>query len=133
MDPLSTIASTIAIIQAISSVYTAIQHLRGLPKTFDEVNQSLPLLQDTLSQAQAQLLALDKDLDGSSRRAIEPLINTCQEKAQALLEIFQEVNNVKTGSALDSYRTMVLRLGRASQVDALMQDILRSLKILGIK
>lgn len=75
---------------------------------------------------------LDKDLDDSSRRAIEPVINTCQENAKALLEIFQEVNNGKRGSALDTYRTIVLRLGKANQVDTLMQDILRSLKILGI-
>ncbi|GAB1315143.1 hypothetical protein MFIFM68171_05353 [Madurella fahalii] len=133
MDTLSIIASTIAILQAIASTYKAIQHLRGLPKAFDEVNRSLPLVEDSLVVARDRIR--DVDLDESTRRAIEPVISSCQEKAKALLEIFQRVDKAKkdaNGSALDTYRARMLRLGKGHRVENLMQDILRGLQALAI-
>ncbi|KAK1759647.1 ankyrin repeat domain-containing protein 50 [Echria macrotheca] len=132
MDPLSVIASTIAIIQAVSKAYQAIQHLRGLPKTFDQVYKSLPLVQDTLKQALNELPRVDQD----ARKAIEPVLGECEKKAEALLKIFREVsagsNDANDRSALDIYRAIVLRLGRAHEVETLMQDILRDLKVLAV-
>ncbi|KXX83103.1 Ankyrin repeat domain-containing protein 50 [Madurella mycetomatis] len=134
MDPLSTIASTIAIIQAISSTYQAIQRLRGLPETFNEVNRYLPLAQKSLDQARNGLRGVD--LDESTRKAIEPVINDCQEKAKALLEIFQEVDKAKNHaggqSAFGTPRALMLCFRKANQVQTLMQDILRGLEALAI-
>ncbi|KAI8625984.1 putative ankyrin repeat-containing protein [Xylariaceae sp. FL1651] len=132
MDPLSTIASTIAIVQAISSTYKAIQHLRGLPDEFNEVNRNLPLAQDTLGLAREQLQG--RTLDESSKQALRPLVNDCEEKAKMLQDIFEKVkkgvNNAKDGSVLDIYRTTVLRLGKAHRVETLMQGIQRGLNAL---
>ncbi|KAK0709010.1 hypothetical protein B0T26DRAFT_630124, partial [Lasiosphaeria miniovina] len=126
MDPLSTVASTIALIQAISSTYRAIQHLRGLPKTFDEVNQGLPLVEDTLALVRDRLGGMD--LDEPSRRTIGPVISGCEEKARTLRDIFQEVErNKKEGNdrlALDIFPIMS-RLGKAHQLKTLMQEIER--------
>lgn len=134
MDALSVIASTIAVVQAISSTYGAIKHLKGIPKEFSEVNLSLPLVQDTLGLASDQLSGVD--LDESSRRAIEPVLSDCHAKAIALRDIFQKVDNrkndTKDGSLIDFYRTILLRLGKAHRVESLMQGILRGLKALAI-
>jgi len=134
MDPLSVIASTIAVAQAISSTYKAIQHVKGLPKAFNEVNQSLPLVEQTLEAARSQLLVAS--LDEASAKAIEPVIKGCQEKANALLAIFQKIDNgkkdTKNGWVTELYRTVVIPLGKAHRVEALMKDILKGLKDLAI-
>ncbi|KAH7124516.1 WD domain-containing protein [Dactylonectria macrodidyma] len=132
MDPLSVITSTITVIQAISSTYKAIQHLRGLPNEFNEVNRNLPLAQHTLGLARNQLQGLV--LDGSSKKALQPLVSGCEEKAKMLQDIFEKVEkgmkNAEDGSVLDFYRSSLLRLGKAHRVETLMQGILRGLDAL---
>ncbi|KAH7124342.1 WD domain-containing protein [Dactylonectria macrodidyma] len=132
MDPLSIVASTIAVVQAISSTYKAIQHLRGLPNEFNEVNRNLPLVQDTLGLARDQLQGLA--LDEPSKKAIQPIVSGCEEKAKILQDIFEKVEKgtkkSKDGSVLDLYRTLLLRLGKAHRVETLMQGILRGLDAL---
>ncbi|KAH7141570.1 hypothetical protein B0J13DRAFT_557045 [Dactylonectria estremocensis] len=132
MDPLSVITSTITVVQAISSTYKAIQHLRGLPNEFNEVNRNLPLAQDTLGLARDQLQ--DLALDEPSKKAIQPIVSGCEEKAKMLQDIFEKVEKgtkkAKGGSVLDLYRTFLLRLGKAHRVEALMQGILRGLDAL---
>lgn len=132
MDPLSIIASTIAIVEAVSLTYKAIQHLRGLPDEFKEVNQNLPLAQDTLALARDHLQGLA--LDDSSKEAIQSVVSGCEERARMLQEIFKKVEkgakNAKDGSVLDFYRTSLLRLGKAHRVETLMRGILRDLDAL---
>ena len=121
MDPLSTIASTIALIQLISSTYRAIQHLRGLPKAFNEANQGLPLVKNTLDLVRDQLNSMD--LDESLTRTIGPVVSSCEEKARALHKIFKEVE--KKREANDWLALPVSRLSKARQVKNLMQEIER--------
>ncbi|KAF4335794.1 ankyrin repeat [Fusarium beomiforme] len=132
MDPLSVIASTIAVIQAISSTYKAIQHLRGLPNEFNEVNRSLPLAKNTLDLARDQLQ--DMALDELSKKALQPLVSGCEEKAKMLQDVFEKVEkgikSAKDGSVLDFYRTSLLRLGKAHRVETLMRGILKDLDAL---
>ncbi|KAG5788226.1 hypothetical protein H9Q69_012707 [Fusarium xylarioides] len=129
MDPLSAIASTIAVVQAISSTYKAIKHLRGLPNEFNEVNRNLPLAKNTLDLARDQLKGLA--LDESSKKALQPLVSACEEKARMLQGIFEKVEkgakSAKDGSVLDFYRTSLLRLGKAHRVEILMRGILKDL------
>ncbi|RYP50205.1 hypothetical protein DL768_004226 [Monosporascus sp. mg162] len=138
MDPLSITASTITVIQSISAAYKVIKQLKGLPKAFNQVGDNLPLVEDTLEAAHARLEKAS--LDASSKKAIEPVTQRCQEKAKALRDIFQEVErgrkdtkDAKDWSALASfYRTKVLPMGKASRVEALMHDILCGLRGLAI-
>lgn len=132
MDPLSIIASTIAVIQATASTYKAIQNLRGLPKEFDEVSQNLPLAENTLCLARNQLEG--QTLDEPSRTALERRISGCELKAKQLRDIFEKVDNsAKNGkdrSVQALYRTSLLRLGKSHRVETLMRGILRDLDAL---
>ncbi|KAE9379661.1 hypothetical protein N431DRAFT_160884 [Stipitochalara longipes BDJ] len=138
MDPINITVATINLVQAISSTYNAIQHLKGLPKAFKEVGQELSLVKETLDLVHSQLQA--STLDESTQKAIEPILRSCQEKTIALNEIFQEIDKrkkndkeVKDWSALvNSYRTMMLRLGKAHRVEVLMQGILNGLRGLAV-
>ncbi len=89
MDPLSIVASTIAVIQAIASTFKAIKHLRGLPKELIEVGRSLPLAEDSLRLIRDQLH--DTALDESSGDAIQPLVSFCEEKAKQLHNILKRI------------------------------------------
>ncbi|KAK2590898.1 hypothetical protein QQS21_011410 [Conoideocrella luteorostrata] len=130
MDPLSIVASTIAIIQATATAYKAIQDLRGLPKEFNEVSRNLPLAEDTLPLVRAQLEG--ETLNEPSTTALEPFIFGCETKAKKLRDILRsiEIRVAKDGSVLEVYRTSLLRLGKAHRVEALMKDILSDLNAL---
>lgn len=130
MDPLSIIASTAAIVQAVSSAYKMIQHFKTLPKEFSEVDRTLPLVQNTLGLAHRQLQGVD--LDESSKMAIGPIVSGCKEKAEQLRDVFKEMESAKDGSVIDFYRITLLRLGKAHRVESLMQDILKGLKALAV-
>lgn len=136
MDPLSITAAIISLVQAISSTYNVIQNLKGLPKAFKEVGQELPLLKETLDLVHQQLQA--SELDEAAKKVIEPVLGNCQEKTNALNEIFQEIDKMKKigrevkewPALVNSYRTMMLRMGKAHRVEVLMQGILNGLRAL---
>ncbi|KAH6664761.1 WD domain-containing protein [Plectosphaerella plurivora] len=134
MDPLSIIASTIAIVGVVASSSKAIQSIKGLPSEFKEVNQNLPLVQDTLVLARDRLKDGDGvALDESSKNAIEPVLSGCETKARMLQEIFDKIEKGAKdsgGSGLDLYRTALLRLGKAHRVETLLRDIIKSLDLL---
>src|SRR6187549_3306795 len=93
MEVLGAIASTIALVQGISSTYKAIQHLKGLPKAFKEANQGLPLVENTLALVRDQLDGMV--LDKASTRTIGAVVSGCEEKAKALRDIFEEAEKKK--------------------------------------
>lgn len=131
MDPLSAIASIIAIVQATYSTYQVIEHIKVLPKEFNEVGQNLPLAKVTLSLARDQLQA--QKLDESSWKALEPIVGSCEKKAKQLQDIFERVEKgakSTDASVFNLYRTSLLHLGKARRVETLMQDILKGLEAL---
>jgi hypothetical protein len=91
-------------------------------------------MEETLEAAGIQLIHVP--LDDASAKAIEPIITGCKEKANALLAIFQKIDNrrkdAKDGWVLEFYRTTVIPLGKAHRVEVLMKDILEGLKKLAI-
>lgn len=136
MDPLAAIASIMAIVQTLSSSYNAIKQLKGLPKAFKEVGQQLPLVKETLDIVRQQIQA--SSLPDATRKAMDPSIRECQGNINALNDIFQDIekkNDKKTtewAALVNTYRTMLLRLGKAHRVETLMQSMLNSLKALAI-
>jgi hypothetical protein len=137
MDPLSITAATIAIIGSISSTYNTIQHLRGLPKAFKEVGQNLPLVKETLDLARGQLQTTS---DESVKKAIEPVITACQERAIALKDIFDKLDKAmeqqkdanEWSALVNLYRKTVVYLGKSHKVETLMQELLDNLRCLAI-
>ncbi|KAK2592242.1 hypothetical protein QQS21_010058 [Conoideocrella luteorostrata] len=114
MDPLSIIASTIAVVRATASLYTAIQNLKGVPSEFSKVSRNLPLAEDTLLLVRNQLESWT--LDEPSRTVLEP----CH----------VENGVAKDRSALELYRTILLRFGKAHRPETLMKGILSGLDAL---
>lgn len=130
MDPLSVIASTIAIVQATVATYKTIEKLKGLPKEFVEVGLRFPLAQDSLRLLRNQIET--QTLDEASHKAIEPCLTGCEANAKKLRDIFNNIEKAaaNNSSMLDMYRTALLRLGKAHRVESLMNGILADLNAL---
>ncbi|EPE05937.1 ankyrin repeat protein [Ophiostoma piceae UAMH 11346] len=124
MDPLSVIASTLAIIQAITASYKAIQNIHDLPNEFKEVETYLPLVYDTLKQVEERIK--NADLDEASKTAIRPLVSACKAKTEELQTMFAQMEGRK-GRAVAIYRGLLIQLGKENRVETLMQGILERL------
>lgn len=139
MDPLSIIAGIIAIVDSILSTYSAIREIKGLPKAFEEVERSLPLVKETLEIAQRQLYSSTPS--DAEKRAIEPAFKTCESKLDKLNKILSNIQKQKkedNGEAQDwsslakFYHKVVAPMGKAHRVETLMTAIMNSLKALAI-
>ncbi|KAK7226933.1 hypothetical protein V2G26_014936 [Clonostachys chloroleuca] len=134
MDPLIVIKSTTTAVLAISSIYGAIRHLRGLPTEIHDVGMNIHLARDILRLACQQLKGLA--VDESSTKALEPVVSIFEKQATTLLCIFKEfeknVKNANNRSMLNCYRTSLLPLGRSpwEEIEILMQRFFGGLVIL---
>jgi hypothetical protein len=97
--------------------------------TSKEVGQEVSLLQEILDLVRSQIQA--STLGESTQKAVEPISRSCQEKTSTLNDIFQEIGKRKKNdkeakdwtALVNSYRTMLLRMGKVHRVEVLMQDI----------
>lgn len=144
MDPLSIIASTLAILDGVSDAYTAIQKLVNLPEAFQEVSRQLPLAEELLKAAEA---VLKENSDAKTKSAAYECVQDCKKKATTLRNIFQQLQDKAkkdapdgqgqvdwpTSSLVDAYKAGLLRLkkmAKASKVEKLMGEIMKKLETL---
>ncbi|KAF4947314.1 hypothetical protein FSARC_14009 [Fusarium sarcochroum] len=138
MDPLSIIAGIIAIVDSIIKTCNTIRDFQGLPNAFEEVAQNLPLVKETLEIAHRQVQQNNPDV--TEKRAIEPIIKGCQDKAEALNNIFQKIQKkkeqneeTKDWSRLSKfYHNVVVSMGKGHRVETLMGDMMNKLKVLAV-
>ena len=139
MDPLSTIAAIIAIVDSILSTYSAIREIKGLPKAFEEVERNLPLVKETIEIAQRQLYC--NAPSDAETRAIEPVLKGCESNLKELNKILtgmkwknkEDNGETKDWSSLAKfYHKVVIPMGKAHRVETLTSAIMKSLKALAI-
>lgn len=138
MDPVSIIASTIAIIGAITTAYQVVKTISNLPSAFEEVNKQLPLVERTLRAADSRLREAPEPTE-KDNAAIAEIVKTCQEKATKLREIFEELEKKResdTGAVswtkVRAAYCRVLAGVKAHRVETVMEDILKSTKRLAL-
>lgn len=144
MDPLSIIASTLAILDGVSDTYTAIQKLVNLPEAFKEVSRQLPLAEELLIAAQA---VLKENSDSKTKSASYECLQDCKKKATTLRNILQELQDKAkkaapegqgqvewtNSSLIDAYKAGLLRfkkMAKANKVEKLMKEIMQKLEAL---
>ncbi len=144
MDPLSIIASTLAIVGAISTSYKTIKKISGLPDAFAEVGNQLPLVDRVLLAVRIRL----ESGPGPSKEedaAIVATLKECEDKFAKLAKIFEALEKKvpkDTGTASDTakagipwgrvraaYRSVLAGV-KANRAETLMQSILKSLDML---
>ncbi|KAK6535483.1 hypothetical protein TWF694_001939 [Orbilia ellipsospora] len=139
MDPLSIIASTIAIFGAISKTYDTIKKISGLPEAFEEVKRQVPIVNQILRGATLQL-AQGLELNDEETASVLAIVNPCKEKAEKLENIFKKLQDkcqAEGGPLLwkdrirNTYHS-VLAGTKANKVERLMEDILKGAKLLAL-
>lgn len=104
------IGSTISIVQAITKIYQVIKDRKELPKAFEEVNNKLLLVKNTLELVQNSA----KDPSVRTNEVIHFTVRECQGRASALKKIFEDIRDTKDSSSKSiakRYRSIVLPLG----------------------
>ena len=125
---LGLISSIITVIDTIVKVCKDVKDAEGIPMTFREITQRLPLIQDTLRIAEVHID--ERSLDEESCRAIRPVVEGCKDKALRLEIMFRKVVPQANITRLDRYRIAVRALGKGSRVEALMKGMLEDVQLL---
>lgn len=122
------IAAIVGLIEGTAEAYNAIKDLKDLPRAFKEVSKRLPIVKDTLQTAKRQAEKTTPDVESAAK--IEPLLTGCEAKAKDLLDIFKQIEDAEGKSVKAIYRTLVLKLGKAHKVEALMDAIMKDVQVL---
>lgn len=121
------ISGTISIIEAIKTVYDAAKDTQGQPEAFRQVAARLPLVIKILRRAREMAQSLDE----TTQDALEPTLESCKTKAEALQKIFQKVVRKDDDKWYDRYKkTVVSTLGKKGRVEGLMEGILKDIDVL---
>jgi hypothetical protein len=122
------ISGTITIVETVRKVYDTAKDQQGLPATFREVAERLPLVHSILNNAEAHAKG-----GHINDEASESILKQCKNKVEKLEKIFQEVISEESGSRLHRYYKAVRALGKDSKIESLMNGILDDLKLLSIQ
>ncbi|KAG5752150.1 hypothetical protein H9Q69_010454 [Fusarium xylarioides] len=120
----SLVVNSIELAKLAGEVYKTIKSFDGLPKAFEEVNNQLPLVQDTLAHAKRQF----ETLDPSAISSAKGVLKQCGENIDGLVKIFQALKLAEGKSIKKVYARAVITIGKRGRVEDLMHDTLSSLK-----
>jgi hypothetical protein len=122
------ISAIISIIDTTKKVYDAAENVSGLPQAFHEVAQRLPIVQDTLKIAEADVRARNLNKEQSDIK--KGILEACKDKATRLEGIFQKVMPAADASRIDRYYKAVRILGKGKAVEDLMKGLLVDMQLL---
>jgi hypothetical protein len=122
------ISGIIAIVDAVSKVYTDIRDAQGLPQDFREAARKLPLVRNVLQTTERRLRACKPDTD--SLEATKPTVEDCKNKIERLESIFRKVIPQTEGKSSSRYVIAMRALGKGDQVGCLMKGILEDVQLL---
>ena len=140
---LGAISSVIAIIETCRELVEAAKDARGLHDTFRKASENIPVILDTLREAekvqeQAKNDYVNSD-DAAQRDAIEKtsqavttIMATCQSNAVALKQTFEKLLAERTASSLGRYTQAISSINpsKKRKVENLLREILEKLQLL---
>ncbi|KAL4898836.1 hypothetical protein BDW74DRAFT_184337 [Aspergillus multicolor] len=123
VEVIGIVSGILTIIDATKRVWDAAHSATHLLAAFREVAARLPLVHDTLTRIKDD--RPDKQPDG-----MKDVIQSCEERAKQLKEIFEKVVPGEHASWSDRYFRAVRALGKGTRVEELMTGILKDLRVL---
>lgn len=120
------IGAIVGITEAIIKAYSIAKEADRLPKAFEVVSRHMPLVQTTLVTIQENYKS-NKD-----EAAIQKMLESCQQKADDLKYIFEQVCPVEGEGIRRIYRRVVssFQPGRREKVESSFKEILDTLQTL---
>lgn len=126
---LGVISSIIAIVDATKEVYDAAASTEGLPEAFREVAGRLPIVRNILDSAKQ---CINKgDVDEDSCKGVKHVVESCENKAKKLDELFHKVVPANGASDLKRYYKAVKAYRKGNEVKDLMKGMLEDVQLLG--
>ncbi|ETS77351.1 hypothetical protein PFICI_11225 [Pestalotiopsis fici W106-1] len=122
------VSAIIAILDAAVKVYDTVSDASGLPLAFRDVARRLPLVTETMQTVRQHLDSCNPD--ESVYKAVEPIADSCKDKASRLERIFREVIPQESASRMQRYKLAFRTLGKGSLVESLMKGILDDVQLL---
>lgn len=126
-EVLGVISGVLAIIDGVTKVSSAIKDSHGLPAAFREVHKRLPLVHYILNELKENERS---ELHTKSWQAMMPALESCQEKAERLELIFNQILPQPEDLRKDRYLRALRTLGKGSSVEVLMEGILADCQLL---
>lgn len=122
-------SSAITFVTTANTLYNTIKSFQGLPKEFDETERRLPLALATLEEFRKHI---SDGIEPDKRIALEEALKPCIQSAQKLEAIFEGIKKHEGRDGLSRYRIVVIKMGKASRVEVLLQEIMKCLQALAI-
>jgi hypothetical protein len=121
------ISSIIAIADGIRQVVDAVSEVEGLPKSFRQASNKLPLISDILEATKHNFEA-----DNVSRveKSVTLVVNDCQNKWKTLKNLFDKIIPEEKASRVERYYKAAKILGKGSEVESLMKGMLVDVQLL---
>ncbi|PKS07831.1 hypothetical protein jhhlp_006439 [Lomentospora prolificans] len=127
-EVLGIISAIITIVDTTVKIYAAAADASGLPETFRDVAQRLPLLQESLKTTQCHLSTTTPD--NESCKAMSLVLVSCKGKATRLEEIFKKAVPRVDTSRLERPIIAVRTLAQGDVVESLMDSITKDIQLL---
>ncbi|KAH9229224.1 hypothetical protein K456DRAFT_1728678 [Colletotrichum gloeosporioides 23] len=133
MDPSRVLASLIDAVQEASLSYDKIHNINGLPEAFNDAEPGLALA--------GPILSLFKQNHPNSMPQIHlATLNSCLARLHIIKDIFTTIADADSressdhdwSTIIDSYRQIVVPLGKDHKIEAIMLSLLNELRVLTV-
>jgi hypothetical protein len=120
------ISGLISIIEATKTVYDAARDAKGQPEAFRQVAARLPVVVEILQSAKRRA----QNLNEMEQEALEPVIESCEAKAESLNKLFRKVIQKDDDKWYDRYKKAIATVAKGSKVESLMGEILKDVQVI---
>ncbi|EWC48071.1 hypothetical protein DRE_02650 [Drechslerella stenobrocha 248] len=120
------ISAIISIIDATKTLYDAAKDAKGQPEAFRQIAARLPLVERTLQEVGRRA----QTLDANAWEALNPVVDSCSQKAKNLKKIFKKVLKKDDDNWVNRYKKVISTLVNGQKVESLMADILKDIQII---
>ncbi|KAM0253633.1 hypothetical protein ACHAQJ_007208 [Trichoderma viride] len=125
------ISGFIALVDGSLQLYKAVRHISGLPGSFHDVANRLPIIQYTLEAALEWSAEGEENASSAKRRAaLFMMVESCRNKAAALQKMLQSIIAGAGTSLIRRCVKAVKAISSADKVDSLMESIRDDLQVL---
>lgn len=130
VDVIGGISAVITIIDVSLKIYHDTRKDLKLPQTFEIVVHKLPIIRDTLQKCKSHLVSIQDDISADVCAALEKIIDSCDDKATNLRQIFEKVMPGEHDGWKKRYTKIVQRLGKGNKVEELMLSITQDVQLI---
>ncbi|KAK5080183.1 hypothetical protein LTS08_008757 [Lithohypha guttulata] len=129
LEVIGAISAVVGIIEACVKIYDSAAKDLKLSETFRAVAYRLPILADTLTTCKTYLEPRKGSIPADACKALEDILESCEERARNLRTIFEKVVTTETDGWDKRYVKVVRRLGKGNKVEELMAMITKDVQL----